>query len=107
MDETADLQTVSAALNKSPSTISHAVKKQLGLPFKQLAALKKIQKFESLIARAPNLSIQEAAARVGYSDPLYFSRLYKKIRLSPPSTYAQSFRVSTVREEGFVFQTET
>ncbi|GAB1483161.1 hypothetical protein MASR2M78_19770 [Treponema sp.] len=97
----ADLETVASAVNRSPSTISHAVKKQLGFSFKQLATLKKVQKFESLIAKNPILSIQEAAQAVGYDDPLYFSRLYKKIRLSPPSVYARSFREAVVKEERF------
>lgn len=99
MDEPVDLDTVAAAVNRSPSTVSHTIKKQLGLSFKQLATLKKIQKFESLIARNPLISIQDAAAAVGYDDPLYFSRLYKKIRLSPPSMYVQSLRTAVLNEE--------
>jgi AraC-like DNA-binding protein len=40
----------------------------------------------------PDISIQEAASRVGYEDPFYFSRLYKKVRLVAPSGYIKSIR---------------
>ncbi|MDR1374619.1 MAG: PocR ligand-binding domain-containing protein [Treponema sp.] len=87
-----DLCEVAAAMNRSRSTISHIIKRHLGLSFKQLCILKRIQRFESIIILDPNLSIQEAAARVGYEDPLYFSRIYKKVRLASPSTYIKSIR---------------
>jgi AraC-like DNA-binding protein len=87
-----DLNETAAAMNRSRSTISHVIKQHLGLSFKQLCILKRIQRFESIIALDPNLSIQEAAARVGYEDPFYFSRIYKKVRLAPPSTYIKSIR---------------
>jgi AraC-like DNA-binding protein len=79
-------------LHRSRSAISHAVKKQLGMSFKQLCTIMKIQKFESIIAVQPDISITEAAALVGYDDPLYFSRIYRKVRLSSPSTYMKSMR---------------
>ena len=83
------------AVKCSRSTISHTIKRQLGMSFKKICILKKIQRFESLIAADPVLSIQEAAALVGYDDPLYFSRIYKKVRLAAPSHY-----VNTVRNAG-------
>ncbi|MBU0929076.1 MAG: PocR ligand-binding domain-containing protein [Spirochaetes bacterium] len=99
MAEPADLVVVADAVNRCPSAVSHAVKRQLGISFKQLATLKKIQKFESLVARDPAESIQEAAQAVGFEDSLYFSRIYKKVRLSPPSTYARSVRDRAFQEE--------
>jgi len=45
------------------------------------------KEFESIIADDPSLPIQEAAFRVGYEDPLYFSRIYKKFRMTSPSSY--------------------
>jgi len=35
---------------------------------------------------------KEAAALVGYQDPFYFSRIYKRVRFTAPSTYTQSIR---------------
>ncbi|MDR1107770.1 MAG: PocR ligand-binding domain-containing protein [Spirochaetaceae bacterium] len=98
--EPPDLDELAGAMNRSRSTISHTIKRNLGLSFKQLCILKRIQRFESLIARDPNLSIQEAAARVGYEDPFYFSRIYKKVRLAPPSTYIKSIREHQLPKDG-------
>jgi AraC-like DNA-binding protein/ligand-binding sensor protein len=87
-----NLREVAAAMNRSQSTISHTIKQHLGLSFKQLCIFKRIQRFETIVVLDPNLSIQEAAARVGYEDPFYFSRIYKKVRLVSPSTYIKSSR---------------
>jgi AraC-like DNA-binding protein/ligand-binding sensor protein len=86
LDEIAD------AVKRSKSTISHTLKRQLGFSFTQLCILKRIQRFESIIAGDPNISIQEAASRVGYEDPFYFSRVYKKFRLASPSSYIKLIR---------------
>jgi AraC-like DNA-binding protein/ligand-binding sensor protein len=85
-----ELDKIAAAMNRSKSTISHTIKRQLGLTFKQLCIIKRIQRFESIIAKDPNISIQEAVLRIGYEDPFYFSRIYKKVRLVSPSTYVKS-----------------
>jgi AraC-like DNA-binding protein/ligand-binding sensor protein len=90
--EPMSLDEIAEAMNRSRSSISHTVKRQLGLSFNQLCILKRIQRFESLIVSDPAISIQEAAFQVGYSDPFYFSRLYKKVRLATPSTYTKSVR---------------
>ena len=90
--EPLSLDGAAAAVNYSNSTISHTLKRQLGMSFKKVCILKKIQRFESIIAADPVLSIQEAAALVGYEDPLYFSRIYKKFRLAAPSSYVNSVR---------------
>lgn len=90
--EPVTLDDAAAAVNYSHSAISHTIKSQLGMSFKKICILKKIQRFESIIAADPVLSIQEAAALVGYEDPLYFSRIYKKFRLAAPSSYVNSVR---------------
>jgi AraC-like DNA-binding protein/ligand-binding sensor protein len=86
------LDKIALAMNRSKSSISHIVKQQLGLSFTELYILKRIQRFESIVAVDPNISIQEAAFQVGYEDPFYFSRIYKKVRLAAPSSYIKSVR---------------
>jgi AraC-like DNA-binding protein len=90
--EPVSIDDIAAAMYRSPSTIYHTIKQRLGSSFKQLGILKRIERFESIIAAEPDITIQEAVARVGYNDPLYFSRVYKKIRLVSPSTYIKSAR---------------
>ncbi len=38
------------------------------------------------------MSLREIAAELGYSDPYYFSRLFKKVQGCAPSTYRQSVK---------------
>jgi AraC-like DNA-binding protein/ligand-binding sensor protein len=86
------LDEIAAAMKRSRSSISHTLKRQLGLSFTQLCILKRIQRFESIIAGDPNISIQEAASQIGYEDPFYFSRIYKKFRMASPSSYVKLIR---------------
>jgi AraC-like DNA-binding protein len=60
--------------------------------FKQLWILKRVQRFESIAAAEPDLTVAEAALRAGYEDPLYFSRQYKKVRKKTPSSYIRTVR---------------
>jgi AraC-like DNA-binding protein len=90
--EQLELDKAAAELNRSSSAIYQAVKKQLGMSFKQLCIMKKIQKFEDFISAQPDISIKSAAAQVGYEDSLYFSRLYRKVRHTSPSNYIKSLQ---------------
>lgn len=72
---------------KSESSISHTVKNQTGISFSRLVAERKIRRFEYLIRKDPSLIVKEAAVRVGYADPLYFSRVYKNSRGRSPSDF--------------------
>ncbi|GHT55362.1 hypothetical protein FACS1894109_01780 [Spirochaetia bacterium] len=90
--EPVSLDDAADAMNKSPSTIYHTIKQNLGVSFKQLCILKRIQRFENIINTEVNCTISEAAAKVGYNDSLYFSRLYKKVRSICPSNYVKSVR---------------
>jgi AraC-like DNA-binding protein len=40
-----------------------------------------------LLAKARNLGMKELAARCGYEDPLYFSRVFKAYFGLPPSRF--------------------
>jgi AraC-like DNA-binding protein len=93
--EPVELDDLVAVVHKSRSTISHTIKRQLGLSFKQLCIIKRIERFESIVSADPSVSIQEAASLIGYDDPFYFSRIYKKIRLTAPSIYLNSARKGT------------
>lgn len=86
------LDEVAKKIGYSRSCISHTIKRELHISFKQLCIQKKIERFESLIQANPKMYIQEAAFSVGYDDPLYFSRIYKKVRFVNPSTFIKSVR---------------
>lgn len=94
LTEPIKLDQAASAMYCSRSTICHTIKRQFGTSFTQLCILKRIQRFETLIAASPTLTIADAALKAGYDDPLYFSRVYKKIRLITPTAYARSIRKS-------------
>jgi len=61
----------------SPSRFAAVFLKQTGLsPLAHFQRLK-IQRARALLER-PEMSISEVALAVGYQDPLYFSRLFRK-----------------------------
>lgn len=90
MEEMSNLSMVAKAVDRSESTVSHAIKQRFGVSFKTLATMRKIQRFESILNKYPHLSIKEASCQVGFSDQLYFSRLYRKYRSSSPTQYMQT-----------------
>jgi AraC-like DNA-binding protein len=92
ISESICLDDVADAVCRSRSTVSHVIKRQFGMSFKQLCTLKRVERFERLVTTDPNLTVAEAAALAGYEDPLYFSRQYKQIRLTTPSSYIRSLR---------------
>ena len=75
------------AVGRSGSAISHAFQVHLGRSFSQVVIDAKLNRAEEYLRQAPELSIGEIADRLGYADPLYFSRLYRKYRGLPPSAY--------------------
>jgi AraC-like DNA-binding protein len=83
------LDEVAAFVSKSPSTVSHTVKKEAGMSFNRLVIEQKLDAAESLMTAGSAPSIGEIAERMGYSDQFYFSRLYKKYRGFPPRDFAK------------------
>ncbi|MHB9038873.1 MAG: PocR ligand-binding domain-containing protein [Armatimonadota bacterium] len=69
---------------KSPSTVSHLFTQKLGRSFKQIAIEIKLRVAEEYMDHEPGVTVAEVARKVGYDDPLYFSRIYKRHRGVPP-----------------------
>jgi AraC-like DNA-binding protein len=92
LTESFSLDELANDIGRCRSTIQHTIKKYYNMSFKQLCLLKRIRRFETLVSTEPSFSVSEAVYRIGYEDPQYFSRLYKKIRHITPSVYARSVR---------------
>lgn len=70
-----------------PSYLSKLFKTYKGMsPSEYLTALK-IEKAKELLITQPNLLAKEIAIQIGYSDPLYFSRIFKNETGIRPSEY--------------------
>lgn len=85
-----DISEVASFLSKSESAVSHAVKKELGISFKELLITRKISAFEQIAVLSPGIQIKDAALQVGYDDALYFSRLYRQKRGCTPSDFVKT-----------------
>lgn len=69
----------------SPSTLSHLFRRKLGKSFRRVRAELALDRADELLRERPGVRVKEAAHRLGFDDPLYFSRLYRKYRGVPPS----------------------
>ena len=74
---------------RSVSTVSHLFSKLLQKSFKQVMTELKIEQAEDYFQQDPNITVKEVAATLGYDDPYYFSRIYKKVRGYAPSKYRE------------------
>ena len=79
------LQQAASAVGKSPSSVSHLFKKHFGQSFKQAFLEMKLEHADELLRGNSTASVTQVAEAVGYDDPQYFSRLYKKHRGIAPS----------------------
>jgi AraC-like DNA-binding protein len=83
---------VAEKLGYSQSSISHSIKKHLGMSFRDLCILKRIERFEKIITDDPTITIIKAAEKIGYDDPLNFSRIYKSVRPRTPTAFIRTVR---------------
>lgn len=91
IDSVISLSEVSSYVGRSQSTISHVFKKKLNMSFKQAVLNIKFDKAEEYFQTSPHLKVSEVAEKIGYEDPLYFSRIYKKYRKISPSQFHKKF----------------
>jgi AraC-like DNA-binding protein len=85
------IEDVASHVNRSPSTISHVVKKETGITFSQLVIEEKLKAAESILVANPVKPIGDVASELGYSDQFYFSKLFKKYRGVSPSEFARGY----------------
>jgi AraC-like DNA-binding protein len=87
------IKEASAMVGRSESTISHLFTSYLKKNFKQIMIELKLEKAEEYFRDNPEITVKEIALQLGYDDPYYFSRLYKKYRGCAPSRYLQHSRI--------------
>ena len=82
------LDDISRELNISPYYFSKLFKEETGENFVEYVTDRRISKAKQLL-RDPEKSIKEICAEVGYSDPNYFSRIFKKYQGVTPTEYKE------------------
>ncbi len=74
-------------VHRSPSTLSHALKRVTGKSFKKNQQDFRLEQAVRILNTHPEKNICQIAVEVGYADPLYFSRLFrKKYGVSPKAS---------------------
>lgn len=76
-------------VNRSYHEIAEEFQLALAMTPKQYLMLRRIEKAKELLMDSTN-RINEIAIAVGYSDPLYFSRIFKRYTSMSPKEYRQN-----------------
>lgn len=82
-----DLETAAGMVGRSPSTVSRLFRKVAGCSFKQYQVNYRMQQAADRLKAMPNRPVAEIAQAVGYEDPLYFSRVFRKHFGCAPTEY--------------------
>ncbi len=84
---------VAQSVNASEDYLSRVFRRELGLtPWEYLTRLR-IQRAKELLMTGAD-SVAVVGARVGFPDPAYFSRVFKKITGSTPQAFREGFRTA-------------
>lgn len=84
-EERLPLSRAALMVRRSPTTLSHLFRQTLGKSFRQVRTEMALDKADEYLRTVPGIRVAEVAFRLGFDDPLYFSRLYRRYRGVPPS----------------------
>lgn len=93
-----DLETVALQIGASKSTISHTLKRITGRSFTSHLHAIQLEQAAILLKSDSHISIAEVADAAGFSDPFYFSRIFKRMYGSSPRAYRQEAQKDISRE---------
>lgn len=83
----ADLNTLANMVYLTPSYLSKLFKQETGLTLTDYITEIRLRKAKHLLKNAPDLKVHEIGAEVGYGDPAYFNKLFKRVVGVTPNEY--------------------
>ncbi|GGC83290.1 hypothetical protein GCM10007216_12370 [Thalassobacillus devorans] len=86
MDPALSLGDVAGYINRSPAYFSHLLSKKYRQTFREILLQVRIQKAKELL-ESTDENIQQIAGAVGFNQPNYFSRVFKKVTGKTPREY--------------------
>ncbi len=90
LQNSASVSEIATRVCLSPSRLSHLFRKHLGMGVVQWRECQRLQYAKQLL-RVTNVPIKSLSHMVGYDDPLYFSRVFRRhVGMSPYSFRARS-----------------
>ena len=87
---------VARLCNMSASHFSHAFRKTYGLTFQEFLLRYRVNRACRLLATETSPKIAEVAFAVGFSDPSYFTRVFKRYIGVAPSSYTATISIDEV-----------
>ncbi len=87
--EDISLEDMAEYVNISPQYFSKLIKKTTGFNFIDWLSMLRVRKAKELLTNS-NLTVKEVCFMVGYKDPNYFSRIFKKRIGITPSEYVKA-----------------
>lgn len=87
-DSSLSIASVGEELSYHPKYLSHIFKKEMGVGFSEYLRNKRINYARTLFDHGLD-SIKNVAFLSGFSDPLYFSNVFKKVTGTSPTVYLQ------------------
>jgi AraC-like DNA-binding protein len=98
LDQPMSLRGLARIAGMSPSNFSRVFKDRTGVSPIQMVNRLRIEQAQALLREfARDIHIDEVAARSGFEDPYYFSRLFKRRTGLSPAAYRARFRAITPR----------
>ncbi len=88
MSERVTLRDVAEEVHLSPSRLAHLFREQVGVTPQQFLERHRLERAKQLLRSTPHL-IQNIAWQVGYENPFYFTRRFKKFVGCSPSAYRE------------------
>jgi len=85
---------VASLCGMNTSTFSRIFKKEHGMTFRDYLVQYRIRKAQQLLHN-PNASVQDIAYTVGFRDPSYFTRMFRRLVGMSPSRYKEHCRNQT------------
>lgn len=85
-DHCINLKQAAQLVNMSESRLRHRFLEEEGKTFSQVRTSICMEKAYKLLSSDRNIPVQEAAYKLGFSDPLYFSRVFRKHFGYPPAS---------------------
>ena len=84
-------------LGRSVSTISQFLRRNYRTSFKELLTERRLAKAEAYCMANPDATVGETAFAAGFSDPFYFSRVFKRHKGMPPGEFRARLRRHVIR----------
>ena len=89
--EPISLREVAAAVNFSPSHLTTLVRRKTGRPVQEWITVRRMAQARRLLVET-DLSIPQLASRIGYRDPAYFVRTFRRAHGTTPARWRSAGR---------------